>query len=146
LCGQNFTFLFTEPQVRLSLRLGLAFADLTDAIKLKFRQQMAVAAGLAAVDFPRVTATFAAVASQRRLLQGSIIVDVAIDMADQATASAAVASLTAENIRRLMDSAGIPGVLVVSPAVVVPLRIVLPGESALASFFVQRSEDDGSIY
>ena len=87
--------------MKLSLRLALALSDLTEAIKLKFSQQMAVAAGLAATDFARVSVVYTSTVL-RRLLQTAVKADVTISLPDQATASAAVSSLTESNINKAM--------------------------------------------
>ena len=99
------------------MRLGLALADLTESIKLKFRQQVAVAAGLAASDGARVAAAYSST-QLRRLLQAAVKADVVIGMSDQASAETAAKMLTQANIDKAVASASLPAVMLLSPAVV----------------------------
>ena len=71
-------------------------------MKLKFSQQMAVAAGLAATDVMRVSVAYTGAVLRRRLLQAAVKADVTISLPDQASAIAAVNALTQANINKAM--------------------------------------------
>jgi hypothetical protein len=86
------------------------------SVQQTFKEQMAVAAGLAKSDAAaRVQIAFRA--ARRRLLDGgSVAVDVTISMPDAASASKAVSSLSAGNINALLAAAGLPASTITSPA------------------------------
>jgi hypothetical protein len=90
----------------------MPLAAFNASVQQTFKEQMAVAAGLAKSDAAaRVQIAFRA--ARRRLLDGgSVAVDVTISMPDAASASRAASSLSAGNINALLAAAGLPAATV----------------------------------
>ena len=92
----------------------MALADFNASLQQTFKEQMAVAAGLARADSGRVT--LAVRGARRRLLAGGVALDVIINMPDATSANAATSSLSQSRINTLLAAAGLPAATVTSAA------------------------------
>jgi hypothetical protein len=105
--------------VKLSVRLPMTLAAFNTSVQQTFKEVMAVAAGLTRGDSGRVTLVVRD--GGRRLLASSVGVDVTISMPDAASATRAVAALTADRINTGLAAAGLPAATITSaPAVSTP--------------------------
>jgi hypothetical protein len=96
--------------VRLALSLPLTRAQFNATAQLRFREQMAVAAGLTKGGAGRVNITITDAAGARRLLAGGVVVNVSISMDSVAAAQTASAGLTVANINKALADVGLPAV------------------------------------
>ena len=96
--------------VRLALSLPLTRAQFNATAQLRFREQMAVAAGMAKGDAGRVNITISDAAGARRLLAAGIVVNVSISMDSAAAAKTASSGLTEAAINKALVAVGLPTV------------------------------------
>jgi hypothetical protein len=97
----------TQYVVRLVLSLSLTRAQFNATAQLRFREQMAVAAGLGRGDAGRVDLVINDAA--RRLLAG-LAINVSISMDNATAANAAAAGLTETAINKALSAVGLPQV------------------------------------
>jgi hypothetical protein len=100
----------TSYVVRLALSLPLTRAQFDPASQARFREQMAVAAGMGKGDAGRVNITIADAAGARRLLAGGLVVNVSINMQSAAAAQTASTALTATAINQALAAVNLPAV------------------------------------
>jgi hypothetical protein len=98
-----------EALVTLSLSLPFTKDEFTEDKQIKFRESLAVAAGVkpADVKIDKIE-TIGRRGAGRHLLAGSIRVDTSIRAADNAKASSMVNRLTADNINAELAKVGLP--------------------------------------
>ncbi len=100
----------TQYVVRLALSLPITREQFNATAQLRFREQMAVAAGMEKGAAGRVNITIAdAAAGARRLLAG-LVVNVSISMDNATAAQKASAGLTESAINAAMTAVGLPEV------------------------------------
>jgi hypothetical protein len=100
----------TNFVVRLSLSLPLTLDQFHATVQLRFREQMAVAAGLAKTDAGRVNLTITKAAGARRLLASGLVVNVSICMDSAAAAQTASTGLTLTAINKALTDGDLPQV------------------------------------
>jgi hypothetical protein len=107
----------TAYVVRLVLSLPLTRAQFNATVQLRFREQMAVAAGMGRGDAGRVDIVISDASGSRRLLAG-LAINVSISMANASAAQTAAAGLTSTAINKALADVGLP-----------PVRIAVTGSS-----------------
>jgi hypothetical protein len=120
-------------KVKLSLTLSMTLAAFNATVQQSLKEALALAAGLTRSDAARVSLAFRE--GRRRLLAGSVAVDVIIDMPTADAAGRAASQLTAAGINARLAEAGLPSAVITSPATSVSAgrRGPRPGGAAAAA-------------
>jgi hypothetical protein len=112
--GSSPTPVVSKYLIQLVLSMALSRAQFPDMLRERFREQIAVTAGLAVAEAGRVALVFSD-APSRRLLAGMLI-NATVNMPNASSVAAAAARLTEAALNSNLMAAGLPSVrLRVSP-------------------------------
>jgi hypothetical protein len=116
--GSSPTPVVSKYLIQLVLSMALSRAQFPDMLRERFREQIAVTAGLAVAEAGRVALVFSD-APSRRLLAGMLI-NATVNMPNASSVAAAAARLTEAALNSNLMAAGLPSVRILSQTTTLP--------------------------